>query len=274
MMKHLSQDEQRILLLVERRRARSWRGGERPRLLRNAVSHGLLMVACIGGLVVADVATAAEARPAVSAPMLFNEANAAQRAGRLGPAILDYERARLLAPRDTAIARNLSVARQKAGVTAPAVPMWQRPAEWLSFDSLAGLASISLLLFSLLFFGTRLIPTTLRGLSRGVATSLGAVALIAATAVAVRWPELNRAVITGSHAHALIAPANSAAVSFNLPQGEIVSAERQYGQFVLVRVADGRSGWVTDAEAERIIPAGSLAGASIDSTSAAIPSSL
>jgi len=51
-----------------------------------------------------------------SAPLLFNLANAQQREGRLGQAILNYERAALLAPNDPDIAINLQLARQKAGV--------------------------------------------------------------------------------------------------------------------------------------------------------------
>ena len=56
-----------------------------------------------------------------SAPVLFNLANAQVAQNKLGPAILNYERARWLAPNDTDIAANLALARQQAGLD-PAKP--------------------------------------------------------------------------------------------------------------------------------------------------------
>ena len=221
------------------------------------MKHILLIAVCSSGLLAANPATAAEVPFAVSAPALFNQANAEQRAGRLGLAILNYERASLLAPGDPAIAQNLRAAQQKAGVSAPTVPMWQRPAHWLSFNELAGLASISLLMFSLLFFGMRFIPTTFKQLASSVASAFGISVVLAAAAVAMRWSELDRAVIVGAQAVAHIAPATNAAVSFDLKAGETVRMESLYGDFVRIRATDGRSGWVAASEVEKIIPAAS-----------------
>jgi hypothetical protein len=254
MMKHLSPLEQKVLLMASKHRTGYRRLMKRLKTLGKALKHGLLAAAGLGAVLATATAGEVSAGSAVSAPALFNEANAAQRAGRLGPAILDYERAQWLAPGDPAIAQNLRTAREKAGVSAPAVPMWQRPAHWLSFDALTVLASISLLLFGLLFFGTRFIPATLRGLARGVSSSLAVVAVLAASAVALRWPELDRAVIVGAQPVAHLAPAANSATSFSPKPGEIVRAENTYGNFVRVRAADGRSGWVAAAEVEKIIP--------------------
>ncbi len=258
-MKHLSPDEQKVLLSTRHRRAAERHPSRHSQNGAGIARRTLIIVACVLGLAAAGSAPLNAAEPrAVSAPALFNDANAAQRAGRLGPAILDYERARVLAPGDDAIAKNLTVARGKAGVAAPIVPKWERPAFWLGFDTLAALASVSLAFFCLIFFGTRLIPTTLRRFSRGAATLLGASALLAAGAVALRWPELNRAVIvSAAPAGARIAPAANAAVSFQLKPGEFVSAENRYGAFVRIRTADGQHGWVSSAEIEKIIPSAS-----------------
>ncbi len=243
--------------MARRLRPEYWHRLTRVKALGRVAKHGSLIVVFACGFLAAGTVNAAVAPTAVSAPALFNEANAAQRAGRLGPAILDYERAHLLAPHDEAIRQNLRAAQQKAGVVAPAIPMWQRPAHWLSFDDLAGLASISLLLFGLLFFGTRLIPTNFRGLSHGVASLLGVSALLAASAITVCWPELDRAVIVGTQPVAHIAPATDAATTFELKPGELVQAEKTYGDFVRIRAADGRSGWVSKSEVEKIVPAAS-----------------
>lgn len=256
-MKALSPEEQKVLLLVRHRRAKDQGRQKHAAAFGKAARQALLIAACVGGLFATESAKAATAPAPVSAPALFDQANADQRAGHLGRAILGYERARILAPHDEAIAQNLRLAQQKASAPAPSIPNWKRPAYWLAFDSLAGLASISLLLFCLIFFGTRLIPTALRGVARGAASSLGAITLLAAVAITLRWPDLDRAVIVGNKPVAYIAPATSAAPALELQPGQLVWAERSYGNFVQIRAADGRRGWVNNANVEKIIPSAS-----------------
>lgn len=211
----------------------------------------LLLAACVATFLVAGAKPAAAAE---SAPTLFNAGNAAQRAGRLGPAILDYERARLLSPNDSSIAHNLQLAREKAGVAAPAVSVWQRPAHVLSFNGLAALASVSLLLCVLIFFGAPFFATNRTRLARGLQISLGALVVLAVVALAIRWPELQRAVVVGAQPTARIAPAAEAASVFPVKPGEIVQAEGAYGNFVRIRNAAGQSGWISRTEVEKVIP--------------------
>jgi hypothetical protein len=79
--------------------------------------------------------------------------------------------------------------------------------------------------------------------------------LVSITALWLRWPELSRAVVLNSHVTALIAPAESAEQVFPLAEGEIVTEKKMLRNFMLVRAADGRSGWVPRAQIERVIPA-------------------
>ena len=217
----------------------------------------LLLAACVAALIGASTAPLHAADRPVSAPALYNEGNAAQRAGRLGPAILSYERARLLAQDDTAIAHNLNLARQKADVAAPVLPWWQIPAHWLSFNGFAVLGSLSLLLFAATFFGMPLLPQSLGVVARGAAVSLGVVALCACSAVAARWPELDRAVVVGTQPVVHIAPAANSAVLFDLKPGELVNEASSYGGFVRISTADGRSGWVAASDVEKVVPSDS-----------------
>ena len=110
----------------------------------------LLLAACVATLLVAGAKPASAAE---SAPALFNSGNAAQRAGRLGPAILDYERARLLSPNDSSIAHNLQLAREKGGVAAPAISVWPRRAPVLSSHAQAASPAVSPRLCVRFFFG-------------------------------------------------------------------------------------------------------------------------
>lgn len=255
--KYLSPFEKKVLCMARRHHTAFARCMKRVSALCKKTKHSLLIAACAGGLIAGSTSAQAAATSAVSAPALFNEANAAQHAGRLGPAILDYERASLLAPRDPAITQNLRAAREKAGVAAPTIPAWQRPAHWLTFNDLALLASTALLLFSVLIFGMRFLPTTLRGPARGVALSLGATTVLAISSIALRWPELDRAVIIGAQPVAHIAPAANAAPSFEVKPGELVRTEDTYGEFVRIRTSDGGSGWVAASQVEKIIPTAS-----------------
>jgi hypothetical protein len=250
--KHLSEIERRFIMLARRQRARDLRLFKRIKAAGcNNGSHALMIVVCA----VALLATTASAESRHSAPGLFNEANAAQRGDRLGPAILGYERARLLSPNESSIEQNLRIAREKAGVNAPAIPAWQRPAHWLGFDSWALLGSSALSIGCALFFAIRYVP---RRAVPWIAATCGAAVLLAATAIGLRWNELDRAVIQNAHTSAHIAPATDAQSTFELKAGEIVTAQREYGDFVLVRTLDQRSGWVKKADVERVIPATDL----------------
>jgi hypothetical protein len=245
-LKNFSEIERTLVCLARRRRANYLR--LLKQLKGPASKNGrraLLIGACAFGLL------ATNAQASVSALELFNQANAAQRADRLGPAILGYERARLLSPNESSIEQNLRVAREKAGVNAPVIPVWQRPAHWLGSDDWALLVSSALFMGCGLFFAFQYVP---HHAIPWIGASCGAVALLAATAIGLRWNELDRAVIQNAQAKAHIAPAADAQTTFDLKAGEIVTAQREYGDFVLVRTFDQRSGWVSKSDVDRVIP--------------------
>jgi uncharacterized protein YgiM (DUF1202 family) len=87
-----------------------------------------------------------------------------------------------------------------------------------------------------------------------IGASCAATVFLAATAIVFRWNELDRAVIQNVQARAHIAPAADAQSTFELKAGETVTAQREYGDFVLVRTLDKRSGWVSKSDVERVIP--------------------
>jgi hypothetical protein len=247
-LKHFSQIEFRFISLARQHRADYLRLLKRIRasICRNG-RRTLMMTACA----VALLATTANAQSSFSAPALFNQANAAQREGRLGFAILGYERARLLSPNESSIKQNLRIAREKAGVNAPAIPLWQRPAHWLGFDSWAVIGSSALFIGCALFFGIRYLP---RRAARWISVGCGTALMMVVAAIGLRWNELDRAVIQNAHTTMHIAPAANAQGAFELKAGDLVTAKREYGEFVLVWTLDQRSGWVNKSDLERVIP--------------------
>jgi hypothetical protein len=233
--------------------------GERLGLLQRLKSFvfresrlSLAITASVAGLLLTG---SSSAQAAVSAPAFFNEANAAQREGQLGAAILNYERARILAPHDLAIEQNLRIAREKAGVSAPAISGWERPAHYLGFDGLALLGSSALLISCALLFGRRHVPSLSRRTVRSIAVMCSAVILLTAFSMALRWSELDRAVIQNAQTTAHIAPAANAQSTFELKAGDLVTTKREHGDFFLVRTLDQRSGWVKKTDLARVIPA-------------------
>jgi hypothetical protein len=215
----------------------------------------VLLVAALAGVLMLGSAFAAEAAAPSqdSAPAFFNRGNALVREGKPGPAILAYERAQQLAPRDPAIAVYLKAVRDTAGLAAPTPPWWQSAARALTMNEWAWSGSLALaFVCGATFFG-RLLPTRLRQPLKTLSAVCALAVLVSITALSLRWPELSRAVVLNSHVTALIAPAKSAEPVFPLVEGEIVTAKKALRNFVFVRTADGRSGWVERAQIERVI---------------------
>ena len=177
-----------------------------------------------------------------SAAVLFNLGNDWLRLGKPARAILEYERALVLAPRSAAIASNLAAARERAGITAPAVGPWLAAARYLRFDTYVWLGVGGLWV---LCCGVVLL--CLRGRARRIARPLILVAAVtlcvSVDAVALGWSDLDRAVVL-QPASLHLAPAVSAAVSGALRAGEVVWTQDRYGGFSFVRTADGHTGWV------------------------------
>lgn len=186
------------------------------------------------------------AREGFSAPVLFNLGNAWLKAGEPGRAILNYERALVLEPQDAAVRANLRLAREKAGLDVPKPGTMERAVSALGWDTLAWIGVVALVAMCVLIFIGRIRPDISRGRLRLLIAGGAIVLVVVAAILAIRWPELNRAVVLEADAPARIAPAQSAGVSFKLQAGEIVQARKSHGGFVLVRTAEGQSGWVSN----------------------------
>ena len=184
------------------------------------------------------------ARNGYSAPVLFNLGNAWMRLGKPGRAILQYERALVLAPGNPLIESNLAAAQQRAGITSAPVGPWLATARYFSFDSYiwAGLASIWVLCAALVLLCVR---GPVRRLARPLILVAAVTLCVSADAAVLCWADLFRAVVV-SPATVHLAPAPSAAASGSVREGEVVWIQRRYAGFNLVRTADDRAGWVSN----------------------------
>jgi hypothetical protein len=187
---------------------------------------------------------------------LFNQANACARQGRVGPAILNYERALMLAPADADVAANLHFVRAKAGL-----PDVQENGPARSFESvrpntLAWLGCLGLTLAGLSLLLLRCFPR--HHMACGLMTFVGAL-LVAATvgSAVLMWPKVHEAVILAGEVPARISPAAFAVPAFKLREGEIVTVQSEHNGFLLVRTPAGRSGWVAGTDLGLIVTPGS-----------------
>jgi len=184
-----------------------------------------------------------------SAGALFDLGNAYASSGRPGSAILAYERASILAPRDHAIRANLEHVRESAGVTSTAPSTIHAALATLSSDEWTWIAIAAAILActGVIAFAWSLRGRTARFLAiAGISAS--AFAMTAATAVAL--PTDEAVVVHGETAR--IAPTSVAEAAFTAPEGENVRIEQRRGEFVYVRDGD-RSGWLPTASVERVV---------------------
>jgi hypothetical protein len=255
-------------LLNRLRRETEGKGTSKPPKARLRKPHGLARSWCAELLaawmlplcfVTAQAVTAEQsgenntATSSYSAAWLFDQANAWAREGKTGLAVLDYERAQLLAPNDPDIAANLHLVRTKAGLP-------DSPENWLTRslicirpNTLAWLGSFGLALAGLSLLLVRLYPRR-----RLALISLTCVAaLLVATAIGsavMTWPKVSQAVAISREAPAWNSPVPVADPAFKLHEGETVEVRAEHQDFALVQTSTGRSGWVARADLTRVVP--------------------
>ena len=191
------------------------------------------------------------ARRGYSAPVLFDLGNAYLRAERPVDAILAYERARVLSPRDAAIAGNLAAARKAAGLSEERglADLFEH---LLSANEWTWLATGAVWLAVTAGAGAFLFRRR-RGWLVGAA-SLGAlVASVAGGTLAVSSGELRTGLVVRA-TPALVSPFASAQSGFSLGAGTAVELGRVHDGYMLIRDRSGQSGWVELTAVAPLIP--------------------
>ena len=209
-------------------------------------------------LVIGQAATAAQAGESNTAPSgysaatLFNRANACARTGKTGLAILNYERAQLLAPSDADVAANLHFVRAKAGLPDTSESWLSRSLIWIRPNTLAWLGSFGLVLAGVGILLVRLYSQ--RRLAFRALIFAGALLVVTDIGSAIAmWPKANEAVIMVREAPARTSPVLAAEPLFKLREGETVTVRAEHQDFSLVQTAAGRSGWVDRADLSRVV---------------------
>ena len=192
-----------------------------------------------------------------SAALHFNLGNAHYRLGTLAPAILAWERAARLEPRNPDVRANLELARQMLQDRIEPLPrFWLLAALewWLELLPRGWLAAASAFAYGVLGAGVTLLvlrrPRGARWLRalRRASWSAGACAIVlggtlAARELGVGQPE--EAIVMADEVRVLSAPSEEGGLTvFTLHEGAKVRIDRRAAGWVEVVLADGRVGWL------------------------------
>jgi tetratricopeptide (TPR) repeat protein len=194
----------------------------------------------------------------VSAALYYNLAGAYFKAGDVGRAILNYERAIRLAPRDPDIAANYAFARSM--VTGKEPPpkgffAWRPLRLYSGFLTVNEITIVTSGLFFLLFvlIAVAVVSERSRTIARGAAILL-AVMIVLNSAIIFHKVKEGRsyAVTVVPSLDALFGPFDSATKFFTLHEGNGVIILETKDLWHRVRRSDGMVGWVRGSGVERI----------------------
>ena len=183
-----------------------------------------------------------------SGELLYNLGNAYFRLDQLGRAILNYERAHLLIPRDADLNFNLGLARDEMqDAVSEHQDLISTTFFWLEslnlYEVLWGFAILNVVFWTILvtrlFFRSEWLFYTF--------LAVLVLWLIAGASFGVKWYQVetdNRAVILPREVNVLAGPDTGDTVLFKLHAGTIVHHERPEGEWSLIRLPDKKRGWV------------------------------
>lgn len=189
-----------------------------------------------------------------SAALHYNLGNAHYRLGRLGPAVLAYERAARLDPGGDDVRANLALVNARLRDRFEPLPrFWLSAAVqwWLAVwpRHVAGLAAAC----AYLALGAVLAMLVL-GRPRGAGRALRAAAWTAGTAAVLLgftlaakeagWAHPEEAVVMAGEAQAVSAPSADGLALFTIHEGTKVRVDRRDGDWAEIVLADGRVGWL------------------------------
>ena len=195
--------------------------------------------------------------PGADGHLLYNLGNAAFRLNQLGRAILYYEKAQLIVPRDADLKFNLAHAREQIRDVIP-------EAESVAETALFWLGSLTLAEFfwcfalaNVLFWGILAIRIYSRTeWTYSLIFLLLGFWLLAGISFGVKWQQTrtdDRAVILQTEISVLAGPDSRDTLLFKLHEGTIVHLERSEEGWSLIRLSDGRRGWLRGEGVERIV---------------------
>lgn len=189
--------------------------------------------------------------------LYYNLGNAYLRSNQLGRAILSYQRARLLMPRDADLKFNLRYALDQTRDEVPGNrDLFTQAFFWLDAFNLKelywGAAAFNLVFWGLLFI--RLF--TKAEWTYYTFLVILFLTLLASGSFGIKWYELKtdrRAVILAEEVNVLAGPDVKDTILFKLHAGAQVNYERDDDGWALIGLSDSKRGWIEKGNIERVV---------------------
>ena len=192
-------------------------------------------------------------QPQYSADNLYNLANSYARAGKPGLAVLNYERASMLAPDDADINANLEYVRASAHVpTEPRTP-FARIAQAVNPTLAAWIGVLGIVLAGVGLLARTLAPRFQWLWTGGILLGVTLVALTVSNAMLL-WPRMHEAVVLINQTPARVSPVPMGDTAFVLREAETVTMTAEHEDFILIRTRGGLSGWVARGNLGTVVP--------------------
>ena len=188
-----------------------------------------------------------------SADGLYNLANSYARAGKPGLAVLNYERAALLAPGDPDINANLQYVRASAHVPTETPNRFQRIARAATPAQAAWIGVLGIALAGVGLLAGRITRRFRWVRTCGVPLGVALITLAVSNATLL-WPRMHAAVVLVNQTPARVTPVPMGDTAFVLPEAETVTMTAEHEDFVLIRTRAGQSGWVARASLGSVVP--------------------
>lgn len=183
--------------------------------------------------------------------VLLNLANSYAQMGKTGLAVLNYERARRLAPWDPDISGNLGLVKKENGLFP------KEPSKTEKFFNLLSLKQwTTLILCSLVLLVLWLLSAMKFGFSRQLTISVSAGCLLSCTlAIAgtfFQYQYFNPSVVIAPNTRLFISPFETAASNGTIQEGRLVYPVKEHGEFTYVTDETNRKGWIPTVSIEAV----------------------
>jgi hypothetical protein len=192
-------------------------------------------------------------QPRYSADGLYNLANSYARAGKPGLAVLNYERAALLAPNDADINANMEYVRASAHVPTEPRTRFARVAQATSPNLAAWIGVLGIALVGAGLLARRIAPRFRWLRAGGVLLGVALITLTVSNAMLL-WPRIHEAVVLINQTPARVSPVPMGDTAFVLREAETVTMTAEHEDFILIRTRGGLSGWVARANLGAVVP--------------------
>jgi tetratricopeptide (TPR) repeat protein len=190
----------------------------------------------------------------LSPAVLFNLANSYAQTGKIGKAVVNYERALRLAPGDSDIIGNLELVRKESGLfDSESEGTVIRFFHLLSLDQWTMLGLLALV--GLTLFQAATVRYSLgKKTGTGVRIACTLVIVLAVAGTITRYQSFKPSVVVASDARLLISPFASAASVGAIQEGRLVYPQKVHGLFTSVKDETNRQGWLVSSSLEEVVP--------------------